>query len=99
MLTAPQFSPANLAAFRERMARAAHAAGRAPESVTPVGVTKTQPPPVIVAARAAGLADFAENHLQEALPELACVPRAGRPWPHIRPPHGNNNPAGARAGG
>jgi pyridoxal phosphate enzyme (YggS family) len=83
MLTAPQFSPGRLAEFRERMATAARAAGRAPESVTLVGVGKTQPPAVLAAARAAGLTDLAENYLQEALPKIAQLPRAGTTWHFI----------------
>lgn len=83
MLTAPQFLPSRLAAFSERIARAAQSAGRPPESVTLVGVTKTQPLEVVAAARAAGLVDFAENYLQEALPKVAAVPRAGTTWHFI----------------
>jgi len=83
MLTAPQFLPSRLESFSKRIAHAVHAAGRAPESVTLVGVTKTQPVEVVIAARAAGLADFAENYLQEALPKLAAVPRAGTVWHFI----------------
>ena len=83
MLTAPQFLPANLASFRERIAAAERAAGRQPQSVTLVGVTKTRPAEVIVEARAAGLTDFAENYVQEAAPKLAAVPRAGTQWHFI----------------
>lgn len=83
MLTAPQFLPANLASFRERIARAARTAGRAPESVTLVGVTKTHPAETVIAARSAGLRDFGENYLQEALPKLAAVPREGIEWHFI----------------
>jgi pyridoxal phosphate enzyme (YggS family) len=83
MLTAPQFLPGRLAAFRERVVAAARAAGRAPESVTLVGVGKTQPSEVLVAARAAGLVDLAENYVQEALPKIALVPRTGTTWHFI----------------
>jgi PLP dependent protein len=83
MLTAPQFLPGRLAAFREMIAAAARAAGRAPESVTLVGVGKTQPPEVLLAARAAGLADLAENYVQEGLAKIAVVPRAGTTWHFI----------------
>jgi len=83
MLTAPQFSPANLSAVREKIAAAAHAAGRAPESVTLVGVSKTRPAAMVVAARSAGLADFGENYVQEALAKIAAVPRAGVTWHFI----------------
>ncbi len=55
-----------LAALRERVARAAIAAGRDPASVTIVAVSKTHTPAAIAAARGAGQLDFAENYLQEA---------------------------------
>ena len=79
------------------MARAARAAGRVPESVTLVGVTKTQPREVIVAARAAGLADFAENYLQEALPKLTAIPREGVRWHFIGQLQTNKTKAVAEA--
>jgi pyridoxal phosphate enzyme (YggS family) len=83
MLTAPQFLPGRLTAFREMIAAAARAAGRATESVTLVGVGKTQPPEVLVAARVAGLTDLAENYVQEALAKIAAVPRPGTTWHFI----------------
>ena len=83
MLTAPQFSAANLAAVRERVAMAAARAGRRPENVTLVGVSKAQPLAAVAAARAAGLADFGENYLQEALPKIAAIPRDGVRWHFI----------------
>jgi PLP dependent protein len=83
MLTAPQFSPANLSAVREKIAAAARAAGRAPQSVTLVGVTKTQPAAMVVAAHAAGLTDFGENYVQEAVVKIAALPRAGVAWHFI----------------
>jgi len=83
MLTAPQFLPANLSAIREKIAAAARAAGRAPESVTLVGVTKTQPAAMVVAARSAGLTDFGENYVQEALVKIAAIPRTGVAWHFI----------------
>jgi PLP dependent protein len=83
MLTAPQFSPANLSAVREKIAAAADAAGRSPESVTLVGVSKSQPAAKVAAAIAAGLTDFGENYVQEALAKIAAVPRAGLAWHFI----------------
>ena len=65
------------------MAAAEKAAGRAPGSVTLVGVTKTHPPEMVLAARAGGLADFGENYLQEAALKIAAVPRAGLAWHFI----------------
>jgi len=51
---------------RERMAAAARRAGRDPESITLVGVSKTVPPERVREAVEAGLADLGENRVQEA---------------------------------
>lgn len=83
MLPSPQFLAANLAAVRERVAGAARAAGRAPESVTIIGVSKTHPAELVTAARAAGLTDIGENYLQEALPKIEAVGREGLVWHFI----------------
>ncbi|HUO79563.1 MAG TPA: YggS family pyridoxal phosphate-dependent enzyme [Steroidobacteraceae bacterium] len=83
MLTGPQNLAANIEAVRRRIAAAALAAGRRPDSVTLVGVTKGHPVEVAVAARAAGLTDLGENYLQEALAKIAAVPRAGLRWHFI----------------
>jgi pyridoxal phosphate enzyme (YggS family) len=74
---------ASLAAVRERVAGAARAAGRAPESVTIIGVTKTHPAEIVTAARAAGLTDIGENYLQEALPKIEAIGRDGLVWHFI----------------
>ncbi len=58
---------ANLARVRERVAAAAAAAGRAPETVTLVAVTKTHGPELIRQALDAGHRVFAENRVQEAV--------------------------------
>jgi pyridoxal phosphate enzyme (YggS family) len=55
-----------VAAVRERIRRAAARAGRSPDDVVLVAVTKTQPPEVVREAFAAGLRDFGENRVQEA---------------------------------
>ena len=83
MLIGPQILAANLAAVRQRIAAAARRAGRDPATVTLVGVSKAQPAAAVVALRAAGLCDFGENYLQEALAKLAAVPRAGTAWHFI----------------
>ena len=64
---------ANLAAVPERIAAAARAAGRAPESVTLVAVSKTHPAASVRQALMAGHRVFGENRVQEAqakYPEL-----------------------------
>jgi PLP dependent protein len=55
----------NIAAIRERMARAAAKVGRNPESVTLMGVSKTVEPERIKEAYAAGIRIFGENRVQE----------------------------------
>ena len=83
MLTGPQFLAANIEAVRSRIAAAARAAGRPPESVTLIGVTKGQPVELVAAARAAGLTDLGENYVQEAVAKIASVPRPGLTWHYI----------------
>ncbi|WP_420479088.1 YggS family pyridoxal phosphate-dependent enzyme [Brevundimonas sp. FT23028] len=51
---------------RRKIARACRIAGRAPETVTLVAVTKTQPDAALEAALAAGQRVFGENRVQEA---------------------------------
>jgi pyridoxal phosphate enzyme (YggS family) len=57
---------ANLALVRERIAAAAHAAGRPAQAVTLVAVSKAQPEARILAALEAGQRIFGENYAQEA---------------------------------
>ncbi len=66
MLTAPQNPAAGLSAVRERITIAARAAGRDPDSVTLVGVCKSQPLGRVISALDAGLGDLGENYAQEA---------------------------------
>ncbi len=56
----------NLRRVRERIAGAAVAAGRRPEDVTLVAVSKTKPVEAVRAALAAGQTVFGENRVQEA---------------------------------
>ena len=57
---------ANLIAVRGRIEAAARAAGRAPESVALVAVSKTHPAAIVRDALAAGHRVFGENRVQEA---------------------------------
>jgi len=77
MLTATQFSTARLEAVRARIAAAADRAGRDPESVRLVAVSKQQPVEAIAAAAAAGQAEFGENYVQEGVAKIAAL--RGRP--------------------
>lgn len=60
-----------LAAVRERIRRAALAAGRDPESVRLLAVSKTKPVEAIRAAYAAGQRDLGENYAQELADKAA----------------------------
>jgi PLP dependent protein len=63
----------SVAAVRERIARAAGRAGRRPEEITLVAVSKTHPPERVREAFAAGLRDFGENKVQEAEGKAAAL--------------------------
>jgi pyridoxal phosphate enzyme (YggS family) len=62
---------ANIALVRDRIARAARAAGRPPEDVGLLAVSKTFSAGHVRAAYAAGQRDFGENKVQEALQKIA----------------------------
>jgi pyridoxal phosphate enzyme (YggS family) len=64
---------ANLAAVRDRIAAAARAAGRAPESVQLLAVSKKMPPEDVRAAIAAGQRAFGENYAQELRDKSAAL--------------------------
>ncbi len=57
----------NLRTVRDRIANAAIKAGRKPEDVTLVAVSKTKPAEAVLAALAAGQTVFGENRVQEAM--------------------------------
>jgi PLP dependent protein len=61
-----EFIERNLAQVRERIAAAARRAGRTPEEVTLIAVTKTHPVDVVEAAFRAGVQDLGENRVEEA---------------------------------
>ena len=69
----------NVAAVRARVAAAASRAGRQPEEVTVVAVSKTVPIERLGEARAAGITDLGENRVQEAGPKIAAIDR-GYVW-------------------
>jgi PLP dependent protein len=64
---------ANLTAVRDRIAGAARAAGREPDAVSLVAVSKTQPAEAVRAALAAGQLVFGENRVQEALAKFPAL--------------------------
>ena len=70
---------ANLAAVQERIAAAAHRAGRREDAVLLVGVSKTVDAERVRAAIAAGVPALGENRVQEAREKIAILGRP-RPW-------------------
>jgi hypothetical protein len=65
---------ANLEMLRRRIRAACGRAGRNPDSVTLLAVTKTQPPEVVQAAAKLGLVLFGENKVQEAKAKIPLCP-------------------------
>lgn len=83
-----------LQAVHRRIAAAAQAAGRAPEDVRLLAVSKSQPLSAIEAAIAAGQTDFAENYVQEALAKCAALKSNGiLTWHFIGPLQSNKSRA------
>jgi hypothetical protein len=81
----------NLAAVRDRIAAAARAAGRAPESVTLLAVSKKMPPDDVRAAIAAGQRAFGENYAQELRDKITALAADAVPpeWHFIGPLQSN----------
>lgn len=74
----------NLARVRKQIAEAAEKAGRSPDEIRLVGVSKTFPAEAVIAAVQAGLADIGENRVQEAATKAPAVVEAGlRPNWHL----------------
>jgi hypothetical protein len=63
----------NLAAIHERIARAAQRAGRNPEDIALMAVSKTQPPEKVIEAYAAGHRLFGENRVQEFAEKFSAL--------------------------
>ena len=64
---------ARVARVRERMAAAAARAGRDPDEITLVGVTKRKSADAVVAGVRAGIAAAGENYVQEAVAKIPEV--------------------------
>jgi pyridoxal phosphate enzyme (YggS family) len=74
----------NLAEVRSRIDAACMRAGRSPDDVTLIGVTKGMPAEAVAEAIEAGLADAGENRVQEAVGKIdALAARGLRPRWHL----------------
>lgn len=79
----------NISSVRHQIARYAEAAGRSPEEVLLLAVSKTQGPEQVREAFAAGQRDFGENYVQEALAKIATLPLPQIIWHFIGPIQSN----------
>jgi pyridoxal phosphate enzyme (YggS family) len=73
MITLEQTIADNLRQVRDRIADAAIKAGREPDCVTLVAVSKTKPADAVLAALAAGQTVFGENRVQEAAEKFPAL--------------------------
>ncbi|MEE2038530.1 YggS family pyridoxal phosphate-dependent enzyme [Nocardiopsis sp. CT-R113] len=71
---------ANLAAVRARIERACEQAGRSPDEVSLVAVTKTYPADDVRILASLGVRDVGENRDQEAAPKAAETADLGLTW-------------------
>ncbi len=79
----------NIAKVGTRIREAAQAAGRDPDGVLLLAVSKTQPAEAIREASEAGLRHFGENYLQEALEKQAKLADLPLVWHFIGPIQSN----------
>src|SRR5262245_52436713 len=73
----------HIAAVDERISRAANRSGRDRRSVRLIAVTKAQESAAVSAAADAGLVDFGENYLAEALGKIADLRERPLCWHFI----------------
>jgi pyridoxal phosphate enzyme (YggS family) len=80
---------ARLQAVHGRIERAARAAGRSPNDIRLVAVSKTFPAQTIRQAHEAGQRDFGENYVQEAVAKIALLRDLPIEWHYIGPIQSN----------
>jgi len=79
----------NLQTARSRIDAACRAAGRAPEGVVLLAVSKTFGPALIEQALEAGQTRFGENYIQEAVHKIQALRQRGIEWHCIGPIQSN----------
>lgn len=62
-----------ITAVQAEMIQACQRAGRSPDTVTLVAVSKTHPVEAVIGAAAAGLRHFGENRIEEAIPKMSAA--------------------------
>ena len=85
----PQNLPENIRRVQERIDLATAAAGRPLDSVTLLAVSKSHSASSIRSAASAGLTQFGESYLQEALPKIAALEDLALSWHFIGGIQGN----------
>lgn len=83
----------NIAAVRERIARALQAAGRNAAAVQLLAVSKTRPAADVRVAYAAGCVDFGENYVQEGVEKVQALADLPLCWHFIGPIQSNKTRA------
>ena len=83
MLMSPQNLPEHVHDVRRRIESAARTAGRNVDSITLLAVTKGQSANVVRAGAGAGLRDFGESYVQEALDKIAALRDLSLTWHFI----------------
>ena len=79
----------NLQAVRARIAAAAKMAGRVPESISLLAVSKTFPPESVREAVQSGQIAFGENYVQEGVAKIAALAQYALEWHFIGPLQSN----------
>jgi hypothetical protein len=82
---------AKLQTVRDRIAAACHAAGRDPQAVRLLAVSKTFGPEAVAQAHAAGQTAFGENYIQEAVQKMAALRQLPLEWHCIGPIQSNKS--------
>ena len=83
MLMGPQNLPENIRRVQERINLSASRCARRVDSVTLLAVTKSQPAEVVRAAALAGLKQFGESYVQEALGKITGLADLALTWHFI----------------
>src|ERR1700753_3722500 len=83
MLMGAQNLPLHIGIVREHISIAARAVGRPVDSITLLAVTKGQSAGNVRAAAAAGLTQFGESYLQEALQKIESLRDLSLVWHFI----------------
>ncbi len=89
----PQQIAGQFDSVRARIAAAARACGRNPDSVRLLAVSKACPAADLLAAQAAGQDCFGESYLNEALPKIATLTHPAPEWHFIGPLQSNKTRA------